>query len=540
MMLTQEHRQPHAGVSNEQLLAFLQDPASYPHRPRSVRLIQTHASFVVLAFPYVYKVKKAVNFGFLDFSTLEKRRFFCEQEVKLNRRLCPQVYLGVVPIFLKRGHLTFDEGDEVVEFAVKMRELSEGDRLHRRLERGDVSREDMERVALTLKDFYERQSPTVEVESWGRVERLRISTDENFRQTEAFIGWSLSRPAFEAIRFYTDEFYARNAALFESRVREGWIRDCHGDLHAEHIHISPSSLHIYDCVEFNDRLRYVDVASDAAFLAMDLDFHGRADLSRHFVAYLAKALGDYDMLQLMDFYKCYRAYVRGKVESLRSREIEMPQAERAGSRARARRYFRLSLQYAVAGSEPTAFIIMGRVGSGKSALAQALADELGWEVLSSDRTRKTLAGVPLRGRTDAAARAALYSTTMTEKTYTTLFQNAVRLLKEGRSVLLDATFSRRAHRDRLRKQLKRLGVSYRFIEAQVSDDIARRRLLEREQNPDEVSDARLDDWAALNRFYEPPRELRSDRLLVINTARTPELTLTDALKKLARRSSSLP
>ncbi len=534
-MPAQEQRQSHSIVSYEQLLSFLQDPASYPHRPKSVRVIQTHASFVALAFPYVYKVKKAVNFGFLDFSTLEKRRFFCEREVTLNRRLCPQVYLGVVPISLKRGHLTFGEGDEVVEYAVKMRELSEGDMLSRRLERGDVHLEDMERVALALKDFYESQSPTVEVESWGRIERLRVSTDENFRQTEAFIGWSLSRPAFEAIRFYTDEFYARHAALFESRVREGWIRDCHGDLHTEHVHLSPQSLHIYDCVEFNDRLRYVDVASDAAFLAMDLDFNGRADLSRHFVACMAQALGDENMLRLMDFYKCYRAYVRGKVESLRSREREIPKAERAESRARAQRYFRLALQYAVAGSEPTAFIVMGRVGSGKSTLAQALADELGWEVLSSDRTRKALAGVPLRGRSDAAVRSALYSKTMTEKTYTALFENAARLLKQGHSVLLDATFSRRAHRDRLRKQLKRLGIAYRFIEAQVSDEVAKRRLAERNQKPDEVSDARLEDFAALNRLYEPPRELGSDRLLAINTAGASELTLTDVLKELARR-----
>ncbi|MDW8366765.1 MAG: AAA family ATPase [Abditibacteriales bacterium] len=183
---------------------------------------------------------------------------------------------------------------------------------------------------------------------------------------------------------------------------------------------------------------------------------------------------------------------------------------------------------------------MGRVASGKSALAQALADELGWPVLSSDRLRKALAGVPLRGRTDAPMRAALYSAAMTERTYTTLFESATRLLKEGRSVLLDATFSRRAHRDRLRKQLKRLGVSYRFIEAQVSEEIARRRLQERDEKPDEISDARIEDLAALNRRYEPPRELRPDRLLVVNTAAAPALTLTEVLKQLARCSSSLP
>ena len=162
---------------------------------------------------------------------------------------------------------------------------------------------------------------------WGRIKKLKISTDENFRQTEAFIGSTLSRPAFEAIRLYTENFYNRNAKLFDSRIREQWIRDCHGDLHLEHVHLAPKTLSIYDCIEFNDRFRYIDVANDIAFLAMDFDYHGRPDLSRYFIARLADALGDCGMLGLTDFYKCYRAYVRGKVESVRQGEVDVSDSE---------------------------------------------------------------------------------------------------------------------------------------------------------------------------------------------------------------------
>ena len=235
----------------------------------------------MLAAPYAYKIKKPVNFGFLDFSTLGKRHYFSEREVVLNRRLCPTVHLEVVPIFLREGRLAFGAFDEIVEYAVKMRKLEDRYFMLRLLKKGQVGPQELDRLVSTLKTFYEGQNPTEEVAAWGRIEKLKISTDENFRQTEDFIGFTISQPAFETIRFYTDNFYLRNADLFETRIREQRIRDCHGDLHLEHIHISPATLSIYDCIEFNDRFRYIDVANDVAFLAMDLDFHGRPDLSRN-------------------------------------------------------------------------------------------------------------------------------------------------------------------------------------------------------------------------------------------------------------------
>jgi aminoglycoside phosphotransferase family enzyme len=386
------------------LHAFLSDPRSYPGRLRTVRVLQTHASYVVLTARRVFKVKKPVDFGFLDFSTLEKRRHFCAREVALNRRLCPGVHLGVLPISLHQGRLAFGDAGRVVEYAVEMRRLPARDFILARMRRGEVGTPEVDAIVATLARFYAAQEPTRQIEQWGGVAKLRISTGENFRQTRPFVAATISRPAWEAIRRYTEAFFRRHRALFARRVREGRIRDCHGDLHLEHIHLSAEALTIYDCIEFNDRFRYIDVASDAAFLAMDFDFRGRPDLARHFARALAASLHDPALLTMLDFYKCYRAFVRGKVESFHGSGADIPVRERRASRELAGRYFRLALQYAVCGSEPMVLIIMGRAGSGKSTLAHALGGELGWDIFSADRVRKELAGVPLHVRGGARDR----------------------------------------------------------------------------------------------------------------------------------------
>jgi uncharacterized protein len=523
-------------VSQEKLLAFLLDPHSYPHRPRYVRLKQTHCSYVLLVAPYAYKIKKPVNFGFLDFSTLEKRHYFSEREVMLNRRLCPDVHLGLVPISLHEGRLVFGSFDKTVEYAIKMRKLEDRYFMLHLLKKGQVGSPEMDRLASTLKTFYEAQNPTPEITAWGRIEKLKLSTGENFRQTENFIGFTISPPAFESIRFYTDNFYLRNAGLFEVRVQEQRIRDCHGDLHLEHIHISPTSLSIYDCIEFNDRFRYIDVANDIAFLAMDLDFHGHPDLSRQFTEKMADVLNDRGMLRLMGFYKCYRAYVRGKVETFHQSILELPKSGRKENRVRAGRYFRLALQYVVCGSEPMVLVAMGRPASGKSTLARSLGRELGWKVFSSDRTRKKLAGVPLYRRCRPAMRRHLYSEEMTAKTYGRLLQNAIDQLKEGRSLIIDATFSSRQNRDALQKKLGTLGVDYCLIETQSSNETLQSRLVEREGKTNEVSDARLEDFETLTRSYDAPVEVGQHRLLTVDTEHSADLTLVETLKALAHRT----
>lgn len=526
---------PMAALAPGRLVAFLSDPHSYPERPRHVRVLQTHGSWLVLAGRHAYKVKKPVDFGFLDFSTLEKRRHFCAREVALNRRLCPDVYLGVLPIARHAGRLAFGEGGEIVEYAVKMRRLPERHFMLRRMARGAAGPREVEAIVATLKPFYEAHEPTPEIAAWGRVSRLRISTAENFRQTKDFVGTTLSRAAFEAVRQFTNVFYRRHAPLFAARIRERRIRDCHGDLHLEHIHLSPARLTIYDCIEFNDRFRYIDVASDVAFLAMDFDFRGRPDLARHFAARMARALRDPGLPRLLDFYKCYRAYVRGKVESLQQLSRGLSAAGRNECRARAERYFRLALHYAVGGSEPMALIVMGRAGSGKSTLAHALGNALGWEVFSSDRVRKDLAGVPLHGRASPAARRQLYSRKMSDRTYAALARLASEQIRQHRSVIIEATFGSRRRRDRIRRILERAGAGCCFIEAQAPASTIRQRLAARARSTAEISDARLDDLPILDRTYELPHELASGQFLAMKTARPSEAVVIATLKTLAQR-----
>ena len=522
--------------STQKLLAFLLDRRSYAHHPRSVRLIQTHASYVFVAAPYVYKVKKPVNLGFLDFSTLEKRRYFSEREISLNRRLCADVHLGVVPIYLREGTLTFEAGGDVVEYAVKMRKLEDRYFLSRLLKRNEVGSRELDRIVSTLKAFYISQKPADDIVKWGRIEKLKISTRENFHQTKIFVGTTISAPAFETIRFYTDDFYKRSAYLFESRVRERRIGDCHGDLHLDHIHLTPTQLSIYDCIEFNDRFRYIDHANDIAFLAMDFDYQGRRDLSRYLTKRMADALRDQGILELMDFYKCYRAFVRGKVDSLQGAGSRL-EKDRTKTRAHARRYFQLALQYAACGSEPMVVIIMGRIGSGKSTLANSLGRELGWEVFSSDRTRKELAGAPLYKRGGAVARRRLYTEAMASKTYEALLRKVTKRALEGHSSILDATFSRRRHREMLKHRLERKGLGYRFVEAQAPDAIVKRRLARRDGKLRAISDARLEDFEALSRSYERPVELATRGLVTVSTAKALEVTTADTLKALALRPS---
>lgn len=532
-MSATEAMRDRSSTAQATLLTFLLDPRSYPHRPKRARLIQTHTSYVILVSPYVYKVKKPVNFGFLDFSTLEQRRHFSEREVALNRRLCPRIYLGVVPISLHAGQLTLGPGDEVVEYAIKMRKLSERNFLKRRLERGALDAHDMQRIALKLVAFYAEQTATDQIARCGQVQQLKLVTDENFAQTEAYVDLTLSQPAFEAIRLYTNRFYDQHTALFESRVTEGRIKDGHGDLHLEHIHLSPQSVCIYDCIEFNDRYRCVDVANDVAFLAMDLDYNDRPDLARSFVTQMIEVLNDATMLRLMDFYKCWRAYVRGKVESFRSSEAEVPEQERRMSQERAQRYFRLALRYAVSGSEPMVLVVMGGIGTGKSKLARRLADELDWQLLSSDRLRKELAGLPLYERSDAAMRDQLYSASAKAHMYDVLFQRAIQHIQAGASLILDATFSRRAERDRLREQLAQAGVTHVFIETQAAAETVKQRLIRRVEKTAVVSDARIEDFDKLAHAYAPPHELSDQQLLQIMTEGPPEETITETLKGLA-------
>ncbi|MEX0599833.1 MAG: hypothetical protein WD205_04255, partial [Rhodothermales bacterium] len=353
-------------VNANDLIDVLRSPEAYPHDPESVQVKQTHASWVFLVDAYVYKIKKPVSLGFLDFSTLEKRKHFCEQEVRLNRRLCPDLYLGVVPISRSKDGYVLEDDRDIVEYAVKMRRLDGGAFAVDLVDEERLETSDLDRVVDVLAAFYDEETPTPEMAAWGRPDRLALSTDENFEQTLDFTGMLLSPPAFHTIQTYTDGFLDAHVRHFNERRAGGHILDCHGDLHLEHVYLKPDGVCIYDCIEFNERFRTIDVASDVAFLAMDLDVHGRPDLSMYFGERMADRLSDPDLLRLLDFYKCYRAVVRAKVEGMRSLDENVDEVEQTHSAERARSYFRLALRYATGGSQPLVLVVMGGVGTGKS------------------------------------------------------------------------------------------------------------------------------------------------------------------------------
>jgi uncharacterized protein len=332
------------GLQDSSLRQALLNPEIYPDHPEDIRLIETHISLLFLTGKYVYKVKKPVDFGFLDFTSLEKRKYFCEEEVRLNRRLSPGMYLGVVGITSEQGQFSIEGRGEVIEYAVKMNQIPEDHLMDRLLEKNRVTGEMIEAVSDKLADFYSSAETSNRIKSFAKPERVRQDTDENFDQTRKYIGVTISKEVYEGVKNKTSRFLEKKKGVFYERIAEDRIRDCHGDLRLEHIFLG-DGIFIFDCIEFNERFRYTDVAADIAFLAMDLDYHGREDLSGRLIeAYLQKS-GDRGVLNMLDFYKCYRAYVRGKVESFGLDDTNFPERKKAEARKRAQKYFELSFRY---------------------------------------------------------------------------------------------------------------------------------------------------------------------------------------------------
>jgi hypothetical protein len=327
------------------LQKVLLNPEIYPDHPPEVKLIETHISLLFLTGRQVYKVKKPVDFGFLDFTTLEKRKYFCEQEVTLNRRLSPDIYLGVVKITRMNDRISLDGNGETVEYAVQMKQIPEELLMDKLLKKGRVTSQMMEAVSEKLVHFYSVAQTNDLIKSFAKPERVKQDTDENFEQTEKYIGITLSKDIYEEVKNKTNDFFKTKKDIFHQRIDSDRIRDCHGDLRLEHIFWG-DEISIFDCIEFNQRFRYTDVAADIAFLAMDLDYHERGDLNHPLISTYRKKSGDQGLMKVLDFYQCYRAYVRGKVESFRLDDPNIPEEEKKGALKRAQKYFSLAHRYA--------------------------------------------------------------------------------------------------------------------------------------------------------------------------------------------------
>lgn len=477
----------------------LLDPATYPEPTGSVDFRETHISRVYLTDTRAYKLKKALDLGFLDFSTLEKRGFFCSEEVRLNRRFAPHTYLRVVELRSSRGVLRFGGPGRLVEYAVQMRRLPEERMLDRLL--ADDAAElpgEIERLARHVPTLLAASTACSAADAREHAAVVRGNCEENLAQTVPAVGRSLSARAHQVMQRLTAEQLQQLTPLFRERAAGGHVRDGHGDLHARNICMT-DPIQVYDCIEFCRRFRVADCAAELAFLLMDLDFRDRRDLSARFLSALREQVVDPELERLLPFYKSYRAWVRGKVESLLADEPDVAPETCRNALARARRYFNLALGYH---APPALLLISGLMGTGKTTLARELAAALGADLLRSDVTRKELAGIPPDRPCPEAFAAGLYAPQMTARTYATLRREAAGRLRAGRTVIVDASFARRSERQAFFDLAGSLGKPARLLYLHCDRELAMSRLDRRQAEGADVSDGRRELAAAQEAAFE--------------------------------------
>jgi uncharacterized protein len=515
----------------------------YPERPRTVELRQTHISYVFLAGDYVYKIKKPVRFPFLDACTLARRHQLCLEEVRLNRRLAPDVYLDVVPILRRRdGEFALGAAgaavpgtEDVVEWAVRMRRLDEDAMLDRMVAEGKVSVAQIRAAAARLAAFH-RTVPADRGWKYGAAAAIWRLVRGNLGELALECAHMLAPAELDELERFAHRTIEARWSLLNRRALGGRVCEGHGDLRCEHVSLAGGKITIIDCVEFSERLRYVDVASDVGFLAMDLDRLGARGLADELVAAYREASGDADLPLLIPLYKFHRALVRAKVESLTSRDPAVEPEHRAAAAAAAARYVALALEFARE-SRPAMVVVCGLAGSGKSTVARRLADRLGFDWLRSDEIRKQLAGVAPSVRLSNGYGSGAYNREFTEKTYAALLDEAAARLGSGAGVIVDATFAAPVYRTRALALAARARVPVLFVECAASRDEIVRRLTARATRTDEVSDAGVAIYLRQRAEFAALKEIPDSSHLVIDTERGLEaasVSIVERLKSLGR------
>lgn len=481
------------------LVQAMLQPDFYDHPVTAVELVQTHISYVFLTGEYAYKVKKPVNFGFLDFSTLEKRHFFCQEELRLNARLAPDLYLGVSPIYQAGNSYSFAaKGTPPVEYAVKMRQFPQENLLINVFAQGKLTYNHVTMIAQQLAQFH-RQAATGEyINQFGTAQALAQVANDNYEYTRTYIGRGQTQAQFEATKKFTDEFFQENQKIFQQRIEGGKIRECHGNLHLKNICLWQDRIQIFDCIEFNESFRNTDVLYDVAFLFMDLEFRGRLDLANRFLNIYLEETNDYEGLPLFPLFCSLRAYIRAKVTSFLLDDPSVPGAQKEQAQREAAAYYKLAHDYTQLGRQKSPLVILmcGLSGTGKTTVARELAGRLGAIHIRSDAVRKHLGGIDLRVRGDSS----LYTGEMTHRTYSRLLELAQLLTGVGFAVILDAKYDRVELRQQVQTQLR--GVPIKIVHCVADWDVMVQRLEQRALEKTDIADATVDLLAQQQREFE--------------------------------------
>jgi uncharacterized protein len=473
------------------LIERMLDPGFFPHAvAEPIRLIQTHISYILLTGEYAYKLKKPVNFGFLDFTTLEQRQHFCGEELRLNQRGAPELYLEVLPICQQADGFELGGDGIAVDYALKMRQFPDDALLSNLFEQGKLTPELVQTLAGVVAQYHAGAETSDYIRRFGEVAQIRQAFDENYAQTEQYIGGPQTQAQFEQTRIYSDRFFSQNQALFASRIQNNCIRACHGDLHLGNICYWQNQLMLFDCIEFNEPFRFVDVMYDVAFMVMDLQAKQRPDLANVFLNAYSEQTGDWEGLQVLPLYISRQAYVRAKVTSFLLSDPAVSQEAKQTASDVAAMYYRLAWQSAQA-KAGRIFLMSGLSGAGKSTVARQLAQQIGAIHIRSDAVRKHLAGIPLNCRGDQSGEfgSGIYTPEMTQKTYDRLRELALLLAKQGWTVILDAKYDRQALRQPVISEAESTGLAVKILHCTAPLEVVRDRLNARQGD---IADATAD------------------------------------------------
>jgi aminoglycoside phosphotransferase family enzyme/predicted kinase len=500
------------------LIKALQDPVLYEHPVDRFEVIETHISWVLLTGAYAYKLKKPVDFGFVNFTTLQRRKFFCEEELRLNQRLAPAWYLGVVPVTGTVDRPRLGGPGPAIEYAVKMKQFPHDARLDLVLARGELTPERLDAEVVAIAEFHRRAAVAGPESPFGTPERVARRVQENLSTIREHLSDPGHLPLLERLDSRSRTEHAALAETFAARKRDGFIRECHGDLHLGNMAWVDTEPLIFDCIEFNDDLRWIDVMSEFAFLVMDLDHRNATGLARRALNSYLESTGDYAGLRVLPYYYAYRSLVRAKVACLRLGQKDLDASERAAASHEVRGYLDLA-EKAPTSARPALFITHGVSGSGKSYVAQAAVETLGAVRIRSDVERKRLVGLSSQSRAAADLGGGIYSSELTARTYARLGELAAMSLDAGFPVVVDATFLKRAQRDQLRAAARSRSVPCVILAVQAPDAVLRERIVSRARAGRDASDADLAVLAQQQSAIEPLTDEERRASVTVDTAR---------------------
>lgn len=516
---------PTALEQSSTLIHALQVPSLYDHPVQSFQVIETHISWVLLTGRFAYKIKKPVNLGFVDFSTLDRRKFFCEEELRLNRRLAPDLYLGMIAITGSHRRPALNGRGCAIEYAVKMVQFPQENLLPHVLARGELQPLHLDELAKVIADFHGRISVADETAEFGTPEILNKPVLENFQHLPELAFRLLSPQRIETLRNWTENEFSRHRHDFQKRKHDGFVRECHGDLHLGNMALVRDRLVIFDCIEFNDALRWIDVMSELAFVVMDLIDRQCPDFAARLLNAYLEHTGDYQGLTVFRYYQTYRAMVRAKVAGIRLDQAQAGHPDHLHMQDELRSYLELAERLSRR-TRPALWIMHGLSGSGKTTIAQLLVDRTGAIRIRSDIERKRLFGLSPNARTGSEQRPTLYSREATHVTYDHLAKLAEQILTAGFTVIVDATFLKKTQRQTFQRLAQHKHVPFRIVDVRASESQLQERVAAREATGTDASEATV---AVLEQQFQHHEPLSPDERAFVVTLRTDEPLNPDIL-----------